>query len=106
MNYSKKAQRAIIFLDSFPKLDYKHKAAILQQVENPERLYEQLPAFSDLLEKVMGKDSRLLLEKANERGEEEVLSALQKKGIMPVTRGNKYYPEELENTDAPPDVYA
>lgn len=104
MNYSKKAQRAIIFLDSFPKLDYKYKAAILQEIGNPETLYDRLPSYASLLEKAMGKEAQTLLRSANEQGEEAVLSALQKKGIMPVTRGNKYYPEELENTNAPPFV--
>lgn len=103
-NFSKEAQRAVIYLDSFPKLDYKYKTAILDDVGAPEKLYAALPSYRSLLVKAMGEGADELLRGANKEGEERVLSRLKEKGIMPVTRGNKYYPEALEASAAPPWV--
>ncbi len=100
----KAAQRAIIYLDSFPKLEYKYKTAILNAVGDPKNLYARLPEFRDLLIRAVGEEAQEILHNANPQGEERVLSALRERGIMPITRGNKYYPEGLENTPAPPWV--
>ena len=86
-SFSKAAQRAVIYLDSFPKLDYKYKTAILEDVQDPERLYEALPSYRSLLSKAMGEGADELLRGANKEGEERVLSRLKNKGVMPVTRG-------------------
>ncbi|MBE7091396.1 MAG: DNA-protecting protein DprA [Clostridiales bacterium] len=100
----KNAQRAVIFLDSFPQLEYKYKTAILNEVGDPKNLYACLPKYRDLLIRAVGEEAEEILRLANPQGEAQVLENLKNRGIMPITRGNKYYPENLENTPAPPWV--
>lgn len=103
--YSKEAQRAVIFLDSFRELDYKYKLAVLMEVGDPAKLYESRNRIVYILEKALGSGkASALLQRLVPEGEEEVLFSLKKAGIMPVTRKNKYYPDALEQTTAPPLV--
>lgn len=93
MNYTKR-ETFLIWLDSFPHLEYRVKAEIYRMYRGgsaEEFCEKQKPALSALL----GERAEAVFGASNGAYAEYVLNALHKKNVSCVTRESAAYPREL-----------
>ena len=102
MNYTKR-ETFLIWLDSFPHLEYRVKAEIYRMYRGgsaEEFCEKQKPALSALL----GERAEAVFGAVNGAYAEYVLNALHKKNVSCVTRESAAYPRELAEVPCPPLV--
>ncbi|MBR2498545.1 MAG: DNA-processing protein DprA [Clostridia bacterium] len=100
-----KEQLCIIWLDSFLGLEYKHKAQILEGVNNTSSITAFLEQSKDYLINALGENVYSTLKSsANREYLEFILNIYKKKGITAITFRNENYPKTFKNINCPPIV--
>ena len=103
-SYGKK-ETCLIWLDSFLGLEYKHKRALIDYIEESENIIDFVErAKSYLLSAVGENEYNTLYTSAKNSYADYVLESLNKKGVSATTYVSDDYPEALINLDSPPLV--
>ncbi len=99
-------QRAIVFLDSFEKLEYKRKIDILRLFQSPKELFVGAERLENAFLNIDGGNFIRPVTAALKRREyiDEMIASSLKFCDGIITLYDEEYPEELKNTPAPPLV--
>jgi len=96
---------AIIWLNSFTGLEYKHKSEIFKVIRNKTEIKKVILSEKERIENMIGAEKfNTLLSASNKTYLDFVLSELESKGIIAVTIESGDYPDVLKEITCPPLV--
>ena len=102
INYSSD-EIAVIYLDSFDNLEYKHKKAIFDFVKSPKEILKDFSTVENYAEKNLNANISKTLKLGNNKDYiEYILNGLENKNTEVITLYSEKYPEDLKNTGFPP----
>ncbi len=94
---------AVAFLDGLVNLEYKHKAAILELYDNPADIFKNIDLAVDYLEDNLSRAAaNTFFEAINSGATDEIIDALNRDGVTPVTIFDDNYPTRLKYLDYRP----
>ena len=100
-----KNETYLIWLDSFLGLEYKHKRALVDFIEESTDISEFIILAKNYLVSAVGENEyNTLFSSAKEFYVDYVLEGLTKKGVCATTYLSKDYPQAIVNVDCPPLV--
>ena len=97
MNYTKD-ELAVMVLDSYDGLEYKHKKALLEKFNRPSDIFEKVEAVCDYVnENVNERAGNTLKNSLNQEYLDFILQKLEKRDVKAVTYLSDCYPKHLLN---------
>ena len=104
MKYTKE-EKCLLWLDSFSKLEYKHKSYLFKAISISNEIKSEIKNQKDYITANMGDgEYNTIYNSANQVYFDFVLDNLERRGIKAITILSKDYPEDLKSTEIPPLV--